>query len=156
MWSHVGTEPSDWLWAVADDWDLVAAVAETVGLDTSSTGDRAVDEIIGEPGDDDAIIAILGLEKCPKGGYWRPLPGLCALAEWEADPGDDPESLLDAVPEEDGFAPDECFGYLAVYSGTPAGEDPDTGWPLFRPQELLRVVANPWSGGGGRDILARS
>jgi hypothetical protein len=72
-----------------------------------------------------------GVARCGHAGtpYAAYLPGLCALAVWNA------EEAPDAAMAND-LAASESYGWLPVvvaYEGREAGTDPDEGWDLFRP-----------------------
>jgi hypothetical protein len=163
-WNLVGMDPIDWATAVmpTDDYLLLTlAIQLAHDHDLPSFGARGLlwledhtDPTVFQT----AIIHVLALEPVspPATGYWQPLPGLCALAESSTDLGTDPHAWLALVPTHDGFQPDHCFAYLAIYSGTWIAVD-EAGWPLFQADALLRVFPNPaWDGQHRRWIEIQS
>jgi hypothetical protein len=153
-WSHVGLSPLDWAYGVCEttEQDLAYRLADCLDVDVmdvrlGADGITTLRDTVDPDALDAAIIEELELEPTDDGkGYWRPLPGLCALASSDSDLGDDAEAWLALVPDQDGLGPDGLFQYLAVYEGRYAGVD-DAGWDLFTPVRLVRVMANPrWDG----------
>ena len=72
-----------------------------------------------------------GVARCGHAGtpYAAYLPGLCALAVWEAEDAPDMATAC-------ALAVSDCYGWLPLvvaYDGQDAGTDPDEGWDLFRP-----------------------
>lgn len=74
------------------------------------------------------IAEAANLTKVSDRGYAEFLDGLCALEEFDEEPT--PEDVTETL---DG----ENFRYLVCYEGEYVGEDPDEGWPLFRPTRIV-------------------
>lgn len=143
-WWYIGLDPVDWLMCAAQPHEIMEC-ADLVGIDIPSSFGcaDAVDELIAKAQDDalnTVIIDVLGLEPAEGRGYWRPLPGLCALAEADED-----------LPNAEWIARathfGEAFAMFAVYEGESVGVDENvedaTSWTLFRPARLVRVFENP-------------
>lgn len=74
------------------------------------------------------IAEAANLTKVSDRGYAEFLDGLCALEEFDEEPT--PEDVTETLNG-------EIFRYLVCYEGEYVGEDPDEGWPLFRPTRIV-------------------
>ena len=78
--------------------------------------------------DEEEIAEAANLTKVGNRSYAEFLDGLCALESFDEVPA--PEDVTETL---DG----EVFRYLVCYEGEYIDDDPDEGWPLFKPSRIV-------------------